>query len=115
MQYGVFRFERNQQAEQWVMPLIDLLPFTSVTDRKITIPIKMSDEHGQEYNLAFQRLKPKLKTVHGFTATNVYLFFIPSITPSAHALDRLAKQWKSTTYAEMIAPNTAAQANMYRL
>ena len=115
MQHAVFRFERNKQPEQWIVPMTRLTPYFNVRRRLITIPVKMSDEHGQLFNLSFCYHKPHLRTVHGFAAETAYLLFIPTITPSNHALNRLVKQWRATSYAQMIDPRIRPQENMYRL
>lgn len=115
MDYAVFRLTHNGLPEQWLIPVDQLVRYMNISKRRIEIPVQMSEWHGQIYNLAFQRAKPKIRTATGFKDTQSFVFFEPAITLSSTAVAQLIKQWTKLPYVQKIDTAPSRQENLYRL
>jgi hypothetical protein len=114
MKYAVFRFIRNKNPEQWIIPNKKLLTFMHITKRKVIIPVVLS-EHGNICNILFTQTKGRLYAIHQFEQPTTYVFFQPPVTPSDVVLDRLVEMWSADKYALRVNPIRQAQENLYRL
>jgi hypothetical protein len=109
MRYAVFRFNYNDEPNQWIIPYEKLLANMSITQRRVVVPVTIS-VHGQICNVAFHREKRRLSTNE-----NEYWLFELSIQPGDTVLNKLMEHWTGLAYAQRVKPVEQNQTNLYRL
>ena len=109
MRYAVFRFDYNNEPQQWVIPYEKLLLNMNLTQIRVMVPVTISI-HGQICNIAFRRRKRRLSTTQ-----NEYWLFELAIHPGNTVLSKLLEHWNELAYVQRVKPVEQKQANLYRL
>jgi len=114
MEYAVFRFDRNNIMEQWIIPTSELLKYMGISKRKVTIPIVLS-EHGNVCNLLFSRSDAQICVIQGHETRDTYVFFQPQVTLNETALNHLVDMWRTQPLIQKVTIGLPKTKKLYRL